>query len=92
MTTLNQTDQTEKLKDELILAQRAQTAYDQFVRGFIAEKRTALFEAFCANTEDKVDINIRSMMVVLDHLEQEIKTIIDTGKLAAISLESKHEN
>ena len=90
---------SEELKDQLTVEQlqggKAQIAYDQFIKGFCEQKRIALFNSFShlplSDTENLVEV--KRMLYAVDALETEILTVIDTGKMASITLneqEVKH--
>lgn len=89
------TDQEEKLQNEQLLGNRAQIAYDQFIKSFVDEKRAILFDSFRALplTEEESLMEVKRMLYAIDALETEILTVIDTGKMASMSLnkdEVKH--
>jgi len=78
----------EQLDNERVLGNRAQHAYDQFIKPFIEDKRMTLFHAFqsvrISDTDDLMEI--KRMLSAIDALDIEIRTVIDTGKLASESL------
>ena len=82
------TEQEEKLQNEQLLGNRARIAYDQFIHQFIEEKRMSLFMAFSnlplSDTENLMEV--KRMLYAIDSLETEILSVIDTGKMASMSL------
>ena len=88
-------EEKEKLHNEQLLGNRAQIAYDQFIHQFIEDKRMSLFMAFSnlalSDTENLMEV--KRMLFAIDALDTEILTVIDTGKMASMSLneeEVKH--
>ena len=83
----------EQLENEQLLGNRAQRAYDEFIKPFIEDKRRILFEAFQAirisDTDDLMEV--KRMLSAIDALDIEIRTVIDTGKLASESLKQNEE-
>lgn len=84
---------TDQLEHEIIDAKAAQSAYDGFVKQFCESKRQVLFEAFCSVTSQDVESlqEIRRMMSVIDALETEVKSAIETGRMATITLTQDKE-
>ena len=89
------TEEEAKLQNEQLLGNRAQIAYDQFIHQFIEDKRMSLFMAFSnlalSDTENLMEV--KRMLFAIDALDTEILTVIDTGKMASMSLneeEVKH--
>ena len=80
-------------KEEIQLGNAAKHAYDNFIGSFIQSKREVLFEAFKAISVTETDalIECKRQLMVIDTLDDEIKTIIETGRLAAISLNENKE-
>lgn len=62
--------------------------YDFFLKTFIEEKKLNCFETFqnCSVTEIDRIMEIKRLLMVLNQLEEEIITIINTGKMAKVSL------
>lgn len=88
-------EQTDKLSIEQLVGGRAQRAYDEFIKDFCEEKRQALFIAFSnlplTDTENLMEV--KRMSYAVDTLETDIKTVIETGRMASITLneqEVKH--
>ena len=79
------------IQEETVKGRAASDAYEKFIKSFLANKKQLLTEHFFAAAVDNVDMlqEIKRQSLVLDALEQEIKTIIETGKLANIQL-TKH--
>ena len=89
------TEEEAKLQNEQLLGNRAQIAYDQFIHQFIEDKRMSLFMAFSnlALTDTENLMEVKRMLFAIDALDTEILTVIDTGKMASMSLneeEVKH--
>ncbi|RKY42337.1 MAG: hypothetical protein DRP85_03360 [Candidatus Makaraimicrobium thalassicum] len=76
---------------ELLLAGRASKAYELFFKDFLEKKRATLFEAFqsLGNTDSGGLMEVKRMLHTLNSLEEEINTIINSGKLAQKSLEEE---
>ncbi|WP_438980222.1 hypothetical protein [Polynucleobacter sp.] len=82
-------EQYEQLENEVLRGQRAQRAYDEFIKDFIQFKKLTLFNNFCAvsiNEPDKL-MEARRLVTVLEDLESEILSITNSGKMAAKTLE-----
>ena len=78
----------EQLENEQIAGNAASHAYNQFIKGFVEEKRQTLFQAFRnlpLTAEDNL-MEVKRMLFAVDTLEQDILTVIDTGKLASTAL------
>lgn len=89
------TEQTDKLSIEQIIGGKAQRAYNEFIKDFCDDKRKSLFVAFSnlplTDTENLMEV--KRMLYAVDTLETEIMTVIETGKMASITLneqEVKH--
>lgn len=80
--------QSDKLQDEIHFGEIAKRAHDSFIKPFIEGKRITLFTNFCSASMENpaVLMEIKRMMIVLDDLEAEVETVINTGKMAAFSL------
>lgn len=76
----------DKLDDEIRLGGKAQRAYDEYILPFIVAKRQALFLNFCdaKNSDITTMQEAKRMNSVLDSLENQIMTDIDTGKMAIV--------
>ena len=81
-------DQQEQLDNEIRLAGKAKSAYKEFIEDFVEQKRFSLFAAFreLPLTADKELMEIKRMLFAVDQLESEILTVMNTGKMAAITL------
>jgi len=88
------TELEERLQEEQRLGNAAQHAYDNFIKGFVQEKQQLLFEAFEALplTAELEMMEVKRMLTAVGTLNDEIKTIIATGKMASemIKQEVKH--
>ncbi len=80
----------DKAQEELLLGQKAKSAYDQFIEPFLKAKREDLFNAFqnvpIMQKDDLVEI--KRMLMTLDALEIDVKNIIDTGIMATEQLKT----
>jgi hypothetical protein len=81
--------QIAQLANEVALARTARVAYDTFIKEFIGDRRVILFEAFqdlgTSDTEGLMEV--KRMLYTLETLENDIKTIIDTGRMASKTIE-----
>jgi hypothetical protein len=88
------TAQEEQLQNEQLLGGKAQHAYDDFIRAFCNEKRQLLFDSFrqLPLTAELELMEIKRMLTAIDTLEGDILTVINTGKMASMTLnkEVKH--
>ncbi len=87
--------QTDKLSIEQLLGGKAKKAYDDFINEFCENKRLALFDSFrnLSLTDTENLMEVKRMLFAVDALESDILTVIETGKLASITLneqEVKH--
>ena len=89
---MNQADK-EMLEDEVALGKAAEHAYTAFIGKFIEEKRIVLFEAFQATPAVQKDdlMEIKRMATTINALDTEIKTIIETGRMATTTLNEETE-
>ena len=88
-------DQKVQLSNEQLLGGKAKNSYDDFIQDFCEQKRLAVFQAFrdlpLTDTENLMEI--KRMLFAVDALESDILTVIETGKMASITLneqEVKH--
>lgn len=81
-------DTRSHLSNEVSLGRKAEVAYEGFIKPFIMSKRKDLFNNFCDTSMMDVDVILESkrLVKVIDQLEEEILTLITTGKLAEKSL------
>jgi len=82
-------EQYEQLENEVLRGQRAQRAYDEFIKEFVELKKVILFNNFCnigVSETEKLQ-EARRLVTVIEDLEAHIITIINTGKMAAKTLE-----
>lgn len=81
-------EQQEQLENEQIKGSAAEHSYAQFIKGFVDDKRTSLFEAFRIlplSAEAEI-MEVKRMLFAVDTLEQEIITVIQTGQMAGKTL------
>ena len=80
-----------QLEQEQVVGRRAESAYNTFIEAFIKQRKAQLLEVFseCPISEVETILEIKRTIYVLDILETEIKTIIQTGKMASQSLNQK---
>ena len=81
----------EKLQNEQLLGNNAQHAYNNFIKSFCDSKREALFDSFrqLPLTAELEMMEVKRMLAAVDTLESEVLTIIETGKLASMTLEKE---
>ena len=77
--------QANQLKDEQQLGNKAENAYNSFIKKYAEDKRVILFEAFQDASVLEPDnlITIKLQLKAIEGLDIEIKSIIDTGKMAS---------
>lgn len=87
--------QTDQLSLEQLVGGKAQQSYDDFIKDFCEEKRISLFTSFrdlqITDTENLMEV--KRMLYAIDALENDIMTVIETGKMASMTLneqEVKH--
>lgn len=83
----------DKLNEEVVKAADVKRAKELFLDKYLKAKREALFSNFTdpTITDSNTLILIKTMAVVLDQMESEINNIMDTGKLAKITLDAIKE-
>lgn len=83
----------EKLKSEQARGSDAERTLNRFIKPFIEEKRLVLFEAFqeVSVTEIEKLLEIKRQLLVVNALEQEMQSIIDTGRMATKTLTTAEE-
>ena len=81
-------EQQEQLDNEVYLADKAKQAYGSFIEDFVEQKRFSLFAAFreLPLTAEKELMEVKRMLFAVDQLESEILTVMNTGKMASITL------
>ena len=81
----------DQLEQERSRGNLARHAYENFIQGFVNEKRELLFKAFGDVSVDDTDAlkTIKLQLYAIDQLEVDIQTIIDTGKMASTSLDAE---
>lgn len=82
---------------EIEMGAKAKTAYNLFIEGYITSKRLALFQNFTESGDSSPEtlLHMKQMSVILNDMESEILNVIETGNLAALSvdqLKSKAED
>ena len=87
--------QKDQLSSEQLLGGKAQKSYNEYIQNFCEQKRLSLFQAFrdlpLTDTENLMEV--KRMLFAVDALESDILTVIETGRLASVSLneqEVKH--
>lgn len=85
------TAKEEQLQNEQMLGNSAQHAYDDFIRAFCEAKREALFDSFrqLPLTAELEMMEVKRMLAAVDTLEGDILTVINTGKMASITLDKE---
>jgi len=73
---------------EVALGKKAENAYSIFIEGFLKKKREELYDSFCNASMEKPEVILEAkrLALALNIIEEEIKTLINTGNLAAKSL------
>lgn len=90
------TVQREQLENEASIGRKANSSYVDFVGPFMEKKRQDLYNSFQIVSIENTDAltEVKRQLIVLNNLDQEIKNIIETGKLASQQLSqeplSKH--
>jgi hypothetical protein len=80
--------QLSQLNQEIESGKRASKAYDIFLRQFIDDKREQLYQAFRDNSLEDINklADIKRLDLALASIENEVFSVIETGRLASISL------
>lgn len=83
----------DKLRDEIDKGNKASHAMNNFIAPYLATKRITLYENFCNASLDNSEVlfEIKRMNSLLDDIEDEIISVINTGKMATKEL-AKIEN
>ena len=86
-------EQQEQLENEQIMGSAAEHSYNQFIKGFVDDKRASLFEAFrMLPLSAEIELmEIKRMLFAVDTLEQEIITVIQTGQMASKTLNENED-
>lgn len=81
----------DRLRDEVDKGNKAAHAMNNFIAPYIASKRITLYENFCiaSISDPEVLLEIKRMHSILDDIEDEINSVINTGKMATKSLDSQ---
>jgi len=84
-------NEADQLEQEQIIGRRAENAYNLFIEAFVEQKKNQLIESFLECPISNVDLilEIKRTVYVLDTLNTEINTIIQTGKMASQSLNQR---
>ena len=82
------------LEAEVVLGEKAHFAYEHFIKDFINNKREEMFEVFqqLPLTDHEAILETKRLLSVLNMLEIEIKSAIDTGNLASIALNKQEKH
>jgi len=82
-----------KLLEESAKGRRAEAMYKEFLEPFFKNKEEVLIEAFrkVSVTDSNALTNIRMQFKALDALNDEMKSFIQTGKLASTTLLTQKE-
>ena len=82
------------LEQESAIGSKAELAYNGFLKPFIMKKRQDLFNNFCDASISDVEVLLEAkrLVKVIDQMEEEVLIVIETGKLARISLGEQDEN
>lgn len=85
--------EVDKLKLEQLQGSRAEHAYEEFIKPFVDQKLELLFQAFndLPLTAQEDLMEVKRMLYAVNALDDEIKSIITTGKMAS-KLLSESEN
>lgn len=72
------------LQEEIEFGRKAHLAFDGFILPFLADKRITLYSNFCEAKVSDYELlkEIKRMHLLIDSLEDEILSIINTGKMA----------
>lgn len=87
--TTNFTDsQLSQLNQEIENGKKASKAYNIFLEKFIDDKRAQLYQAFRDTSLEDVNklTEIKRLDLALASIENEVFSVIETGRLASISL------
>jgi len=79
----------DRLLEEENLGSKANSANELFIKQFIANKRVVLFDKFVSIPINETEslLEIKRMLTLLGALELEVQAIIDSGKLANLTME-----
>ena len=81
-------EELDRLRSEETKGHNAEKAYEQFIGPFVIEKRLVLFEAFkeISVENEKALMECKRQLLAIESLNDDITTIIDTGKMARKSI------
>lgn len=82
--------EVEQFEDEVVVGRSATKAYEQFILPFINGKRLQIHEAFekISMDDEQMFKNLKMTLKLLEGLEADLKTYIETGKMSEIQLSS----
>lgn len=82
------------LEDEVSKGRQAKQAYDIFIKGYIEDKKYSIFTNFCEGSSIDPDFlsECKRLMILLNNMEQQVLTIIETGELASKTLGDENVN
>lgn len=88
-----QPGEVDKLKDEQLRGSRAEHAYEEFIKPFVEQKLQLLFQAFNELPLTAKDdlMEVKRMLYAVNALDDEIKSLITTGKMASKLLSESEE-
>jgi len=83
-----------QLVDEKYKGARAEAAYKEFIKPFIEANQKSIYDAFMnSDPEDTERLSeLRRMTIVVSLLDGAIKSYIDTGRMAVLSLKEAEQN
>jgi hypothetical protein len=84
----------DKLEKEVVTGSAALYAYETFIKDFISARTEMLFSIFKElNVQDVESLQeTKRMLVVLNSLESDIKSIIETGHMAQLMIDKKEKH
>jgi len=86
--------QRDMLENESNIGRKASSAYENFIGPFMEKKRLDLFSVFQDLSISNIELlsETKRQLTVLNTLDDEIRTIIETGKLASQQLSQEPLN
>lgn len=89
-----QHDNVYKLEYEVANGEKANFAYEHFIKEFIESKREHLFSTFqeLPISESEALMEVKRLLSTLNALEVEIKSVIETGQMASIALNKQEKH
>jgi hypothetical protein len=81
-------EQAEQLSNEIELGSQAKKFYESFVQPFVEEKRALIFEAFEEVEQTNLEglAELRRMISIVNIFDYEIRSYIETGRMAQMSI------